>query len=968
VATKKLNKLIAIILCAVIFTGVVPLQNVVGTASTAASVSAEIMDSSESMGTSPITVDDFEGDTEAFMAEINRRAALAEAGNPAANIFGRENSDAQCVTAPVGGMSVMSEGDAPAGPEGGKIIEISAGFYLYFLMDDGTVWFYYGPGIYEQVNELENIVSIKCGATYNIALDANGKVWEWEVFDDCASEITAFSNVTRISNCANICMALTADGAVWDWVNTICGISSSNDHGPELRHLGGYPCVYVAAGSVNYAIIERPDWGRTVVGWPVHNWFGDGAPANMMPASSYDSELGAYVLATESGGCYIDEIFNGFVNYWASGGQSQSYIGGYHYGYGFAPYGIIPHAQGLSIVDVGTTDYDLYVPTELFLMDDGSVWEVGPENSPLNFWSWIYDYGHEAIVPIDGLENIVYVTGSSGPEGYALDEDGSVWQVRPGWYWGATKVKKIIEGSASANGVVYRGGILTPVTWPLNLNAKIETSELYVNSGTVQFDFNIHTDSGIKTFSGAESVYRNISDLVGEYEALAAVPFEDEEWSCLSFTFEDPAIEQILLPVNRRALTGKAIFKIALLYKETGDIYYYEGRLPDSVTYAQLSAIAANAASSPGTRDATHGALTWFFNYMHAEGEAWEPEEYAMSASSSSMAATSTTSPWKDSIIPNTAYTQLGYWMSVGLNRGRTVGYYTGVYKYPKNNPVEQNLYGWVAADYIVWQYVKSGIEDNKRFDIVNRQQVQATAAQEITATLKVLYSGQYIIDTKKNDSYDDTTITNLFLGSIEVGVAIPNGAEIINLIQTDVTRARTDPETVFDFEAAVKKEVKFLIGKSPYGKVINGIVDMVSLVKTSQTEKITGVETYGDDLLTQIEGNDGKLITFAARSSLIEGKEYYLFKPGDNIGIFIKFVNPAPDNSCCPGWDRKIGQNRTMVLTYNFDVCEYGVKSTGYYGVVVKQHVYDNDPNVPNPDKTAPLTRAYTYTVNYTP
>ncbi len=298
------------------------------------------------------------------------------------------------------------------GASANKIIAISAGMYnFHFLVNDGTVWVYYN-GEWDQVYGLENIVSIDCGWQYNIALDANGNVWEWE--SDWGAgytppdKITELSNIIQISNSDGNCMALAEDGEVWEWRRQgyrYSGIPT----GPTQRDLGGYPCAYVAAGSVNFAILEdSPYYGRTVVGWPVHYVIVYSILDSVVP---YDSNLGAYIFATE-GDCYIEKIYNGIANYWASDDLGQSYIGGLHYTYEFAEFGYD------DIVDVGTLQSDIYSPYEVFLKSDGTVWITNPDP----WWPSVYG----TLTEID-LENIVDVTLAGTFLGYALDADGIIY-------------------------------------------------------------------------------------------------------------------------------------------------------------------------------------------------------------------------------------------------------------------------------------------------------------------------------------------------------------------------------------------------------------------------------------------------------------------------------------------------------------------------------------------------------------
>jgi len=118
------------------------------------------------------------------------------------------------------------------------IISIDAGGRALALKRDGTVWEWprYGTGFYYPVkrDDLEDVIAISAGGSFNLVLKRDGTVWAWgsnyygqlgngEVnydiwnYQDTPSKVLNLENIVAISAGYHHSLALKADGTVWAW-------------------------------------------------------------------------------------------------------------------------------------------------------------------------------------------------------------------------------------------------------------------------------------------------------------------------------------------------------------------------------------------------------------------------------------------------------------------------------------------------------------------------------------------------------------------------------------------------------------------------------------------------------------------------------------------------------------------------------------------------------------------------------
>ncbi len=277
----------------------------------------------------------------------------------------------------------------------------------------------------------------------------------------------------------------------------------------------------------------------------------------------------------------------------------------------------------------------------------------------------------------------------------------------------------IIPNTNRIKGLIYKKLNIVPVMNETDFDIYMDLKGLYINneSKTVDMQFSIKNPSTNETWdlAGNSYVYNNIHPLMESYEAIGLNIEETDIWKCLSITIENPAIEHILLPANSQELKDKTVIKIAMLNKDTYDIYYFEDELPNSIEYNKMKAISKDTTlEKEEIRNTIELNTVWFFKYMGAEGDAIMPEE-ELERSRISIEGKDINHISKDidhtKKVPAKAYNKLGRWMSIGLTTGNNYGYFVETYKYPKHSKVEQDLYGLIASDIIIWRYATENLD-----------------------------------------------------------------------------------------------------------------------------------------------------------------------------------------------------------------------------------------------------------------
>jgi len=123
-----------------------------------------------------------------------------------------------------------------------NMVSVSAGMnHTVALRDDGTVWAWgenfsnqlgsgeggYVRSIPDQVQNINNVVSIATGSTHTVALKDDGTVWSWGFHGTSHSglihQVQNLSNVTAVAAGGRHSVALKSDGTVWAWGANLSG-------------------------------------------------------------------------------------------------------------------------------------------------------------------------------------------------------------------------------------------------------------------------------------------------------------------------------------------------------------------------------------------------------------------------------------------------------------------------------------------------------------------------------------------------------------------------------------------------------------------------------------------------------------------------------------------------------------------------------------------------------------------------
>ena len=171
------------------------------------------------------------------------------------------------------------------------------------------------------------------------------------------------------------------------------------------------------------------------------------------------------------------------------------------------------------------------------------------------------------------------------------------------------------------SGIIYNSGIIRPVTASNNFNTHLDVNNLGINAnGQLTFDLTVHMPNGVRSnMTGSRVLFRNPSFLRSGADILGTRISSNNNWDFLSMTLEGAADRAFLLPANASSLSGNAVIKLALLRRDSGDIYYFEVPI-SSALYAQYRAAAFNPPIAE--RDALNSNVHWYLNHNTADGPA----------------------------------------------------------------------------------------------------------------------------------------------------------------------------------------------------------------------------------------------------------------------------------------------------------------------------------------------------------
>lgn len=170
------------------------------------------------------------------------------------------------------------------------------------------------------------------------------------------------------------------------------------------------------------------------------------------------------------------------------------------------------------------------------------------------------------------------------------------------------------EVGSVIKGVVYKNSVMSPAITSQDLNATMEFNSLEINTANRWLEYQIKVDTVGGTswlVTSSKVMYENPSYLYNDGNILGARASDEKTWKTLSVSVEEEASKQTLLPANREKLQGKPIIKIALQFKETNDIYYFEGEIPRDI-YDGTKSIAYNANTWADTKQELNTSLFWY--------------------------------------------------------------------------------------------------------------------------------------------------------------------------------------------------------------------------------------------------------------------------------------------------------------------------------------------------------------------
>ena len=196
-------------------------------------------------------------------------------------------------------------------------------------------------------------------------------------------------------------------------------------------------------------------------------------------------------------------------------------------------------------------------------------------------------------------------------------------QVYQTHFGGTMQRVSVGQPDTTNHGVVHNGSIIRPITSIIDLNARLEITNLRIDTVNrwLLYDMTLHRPNRSWTSftGGGFSLFNNPSHLRTGTHILGTGVSVGTNWD-IWMSIEESADPAFLLPANANNLSGRTVLKVTLLHKVTGNIYYFEVLLPNSVSFTQCRSIAFNPLAS--NRVELNNNIHWYLNHSTVDGPA----------------------------------------------------------------------------------------------------------------------------------------------------------------------------------------------------------------------------------------------------------------------------------------------------------------------------------------------------------
>lgn len=443
------------------------------------------------------------------------------------------------------------------------------------------------------------------------------------------------------------------------------------------------------------------------------------------------------------------------------------------------------------------------------------------------------------------------------------------------------------------DGVIYEGEIRTIESME-DLTTNLNIKEMDIKDGKLSFNADVTYEGTQFTINSSGIVYNTMTDFISQSTNAKTVIFDTpDEYEIISFTIEEKADKNLLLPINK-SLTGKVVMKMTVKINGGKQTLYYEGEAPnifdemDSITIdleTQLNQVEQikdskiknkTIADIETKMDKVTRNEKWFLEYVKENKTQKVSEEDEIGKDLMGLRP-------GESPVPGIQWDEFQKVRKVISTASNNVGYYKNTIEWPYGT-------GNKLTDILKWSWVGNSPND-----------IDITAGGKslpANVTLKVVNAEQYywIDETREIIFYDD--FVPVRLANPEIAVATGTNSGIFMELFTTGYRNNGDLEI----------DLLSLTGVLPMSKWISNLKTILSSITLRPASGTGGFYSYHDTIQGNIEELGEALRYFSAYS------EEPLSKVGDYDNIRYKIVIPMDQEGSRTGY-------KNVKFSYDFDI-----------------------------------------------
>lgn len=379
-------------------------------------------------------------------------------------------------------------------------------------------------------------------------------------------------------------------------------------------------------------------------------------------------------------------------------------------------------------------------------------------------------------------------------------------------------------------GVIYEGEI-HQIDSKKELRTELTIEELEVKDGIISFNANAAYDDSQITIRSTGKVYDSLTDFVTRSTKAKTVVFDSpsKDYEIISFTVEEEAEKNLLLPVNK-SLADKTILKLAVKLNNSNRLLYFEGEVPD--LFNEMDSVSANLddrlSNAENLKDGKKKNKTlkdiknrmetvrknekWFFGYVK-QNKIQEVKEDENSVHLMS-----------GSPVPGLQPDEFQKVRKLISTSSSDMGYYKNTIEWPYGS-------GNKLTDVFKWVWIGNSPND------LNVARGDSATPENVTLRIVNAEQYYYIGDTRELILYDESVPVRL--ENPEIAVATNSYSGIFQTLQTDGFREN----------GQLQIDLLSLTGALPINKYFSKIQTVLPSISFKPAEGNDGLYSYHETL-----------------------------------------------------------------------------------------------------------------------